>query len=101
MEWYQQVDMDYIDLDDGYKIKVDYILMDEMNLYMVVDLESEKDISEYDYITFSGLKIINENGEIICDEGSVLNKQYAKVLGDKTIENRENHIKRQDCREMF
>lgn len=93
MEWYQQVDMDYIDLDDGYKIKVDYILMDEMNLYMVVDLESEKDISEYDYVTFSGLKIINENGEIICDEGSVLNKQYAKVLGDKTIENRENHIK--------
>lgn len=93
MEWYQQVDMDYIDLDDGYKIKVDYILMDEMNLYMVVDLESEKDISEYDHITLPDIKITNEKGDVICDRGYVLNEQYAKVLGDKTIENSENHIK--------
>ena len=93
MEWYQQVDMDYIDLDDGYKIKVDYILMDEMNLYMVVDLESEKDISEYDYITLPDIKITNEKEEVICDRGDVLNKQYAKVLGDKTIEDGKNHIK--------
>ena len=93
MEWYQKVDMDYIDLGDGYKIKADYILMDEMNLYMVVDFESEKDISEYDYVTISDVKITNERGDVICDKENILNKQYAKVLGDKTIENNANHIK--------
>ena len=30
MDWYQEVDMDYIELGDGYKIKVEYLLMDEM-----------------------------------------------------------------------
>ena len=46
--WFQENDMEYIDLGEGYKIKLSYLLLDEMSLYLIFDLESEKDISKYD-----------------------------------------------------
>lgn len=93
MDWYQQVDMDYIDLGNGNKLKVDYISLDEMSLYMVMDFESEEDISKYDRIYFEDLKITNENNEVICDIGNELSEQRSINAGDKTIENDAHHIK--------
>ena len=93
LNWYQEVDMDYIDLGDGYKIKVEYLLMDEMNLYLVFDLQSEENISKYIDLAFPDLKILNENGDIICDRKNQYSPQYNEKLGDKTIEHGKHNIK--------
>lgn len=93
MEWYQQVDMDYIDLGEGYKTKIEYLLLDEMNLYLIVDFKSEKDISKYKDLYFFDIKITNENGEVICNEKDLMSESYSKGINVKTIENDKKHIK--------
>ena len=93
LEWFQDVDMNYIDLGDGYKIKVDYLLMDEMNLYLIFDFVSEKDISKFDSIILSNLKITNENNDIIFDRKNIFSNQYGVYIGDKLIDNDSNHMK--------
>ena len=45
-EWVQNVDMDYIELNDEYSIKVDYLLFDDINLYMIFDLKSKSGFGE-------------------------------------------------------
>jgi len=93
LEWFQDVDMDYIDLGDGYKIKVDYLLMDEMNLYLIFDFMSENDISQFEDITLPTLKIDNEYGDVICDRTKLFSNQYGIYVGDKIIENTSHHMK--------
>lgn len=92
LEWFQDVNMDYIDLGDGYKIKVDYLLMDEMNLYLIFDFASENDISDFKDITLPTLKITNENNEIICDRNNLFSNQYSLYIGDKLVKNDGHHI---------
>ncbi|MCI8397659.1 MAG: sigma-70 family RNA polymerase sigma factor, partial [Clostridia bacterium] len=65
LDWYQQVDMDYKDLGDGYRIKMEHLSMDEMCLYMIFDLESDKDISKYTDVSLPDLKVLNENNDVI------------------------------------
>lgn len=91
--WLQKHDMDYIDLGEGYKIKLDYLLLDEMSLYLVFDLESEKDISKYNEFSILDLKIVNENGSLICDEENMSNNQYKRLQGEKNIESKSNNMK--------
>lgn len=93
LDWYQETKMDYIDLGEGYKIKFDYLLMDEMNLYLVVDLKSENDLSKFKHIYFPDLKITNEKGDVICDESDVLGKHYSKRTSVKSVETTSSHIK--------
>lgn len=93
LDWYQQVDMSYIDLGKGYKIKLEYILMDEMNLYLVFDFESAEDISRYRNISLTDLKITNENDDVICDRGNILSTQTQKFIGDKIIEKNNYNMK--------
>lgn len=93
MDWYQKVDMDYIDLGDGYKIKMEYLLMDEMNLYMVFDFTSEKDISKFNDIALPDLRIADESGNVICDEVNMFDKQFSNKLSIKSIENNKHNIK--------
>ena len=93
MHWFQEVEMEYIDLGDGYKIKLEYLLMDEMNLYMVVNFESEKDISKYTDLMFPDLKVTNENNEVICDKSNIMVEQYSNITSTKTIENNNNSIR--------
>lgn len=93
LDWYQELDMPYIDLSDGYKIRFEYILMDEMNLYLVVDFESENDISKFNNISLPDIKIINENNEVICDRGNILSNQIQMHIGDKLQENSSHHMK--------
>lgn len=85
--------MDYIDLGDGYKISADYLLMDEMNLYMVLNITSEKDVSKITDVSFTDLKIIDESGNVICDKSNALAEQYSKNFGVKIIENENHNIK--------
>lgn len=93
LDWYQEVDMSYIDLGNGYKIKAEYFLMDEMNLYLVFDFESEKDISNFNNVSLYDLKIENEYGEVICDRGNILLEQSQMAIGDKLIEKSSHHMK--------
>ena len=93
LDLYQQIDMNYIDLGEGNKIKAEYILMDEMNLYMIFDYISENDISKFSNITLADLKIMDENGNVICDNDNSFSKQYTNYIGNKTIENDKTHIK--------
>ena len=64
-----------------------------MNLYLVLDFESENDISKFKNISLNDLKIVNENNEVICDRENVLSDQTRKILGDKLIENDSHHMK--------
>lgn len=82
---YQSVDMDYIDLGNGYKIKIEYLLLDEMNLYLIFNLHSENEIKEFNDVSLVDLKITNENKEVIFDHKYALLNQYAKTYGDKLI----------------
>lgn len=93
LDWYQQVDMDYKDLGDGYRIKMEHLSMDEMCLYMIFDLESDKDISNLTDVSLSDLKIINENSDVICDKNNMNIEQYARVFGSRLIENNTHHAK--------
>lgn len=93
LDWYQKLDMDYIDLGNGNKIKAEYVLLDEMNLYIIFDYTSQSDISKFSDITLADLKITDENGNVICDNDNVFLEQYAKYIGNKTIENDKQHIK--------
>lgn len=91
--WFQETNMDYIDLDNTYKVKLDYLLMDEMNLYLVFDITAEEDISKFTDVLLPDLKITDENNNVICDESNIFNEQYSKRMSAKLIENNENHIK--------
>ena len=93
LDWYQRIDMDYIEVDKDSKIKLSYISMDEMSLYMIFDFHSEKDISQFNNITFSDLKIIDDNNLLICDTLDHTAKQYNIYVGFKPIYNDDHNIK--------
>lgn len=93
LDWYQRIDMDYIEVDKDSKIKLSYISMDEMSLYMIFDFHSEKDISKFTNITFSDLKIVDDNNLLICDMFNHTAKQYNIYVGDKSISNDGHNMK--------
>ena len=93
LDWYQQIDMEYKDLGDGYKIKMEHLSMDEMCLYMIFDLQTEKDINKLTDVSLSDLRIIDENSNLICDKSNMNVEQYAQVFGSKLIENDKHHIR--------
>lgn len=93
LDWYQQVEIQYIDLGNGNKIKLDYLLMDEMNLYLVFDFQSEENIGKFNNISLYDLKITNENNEIICDRGNMVPDQVQMAIGDRLIEKDNNNMK--------
>lgn len=85
--------MDYIDLGNGYKISADYLLMDEMNLYIVFDIASEEDVSKITDVLFPDLKIVDESGNVICDTTNMFSNQYSKISSVKVIEHENHNIK--------
>lgn len=93
LDWYQRIDMDYIEVDKDSKIKLSYISMDEMSLYMIFDFHSEKDISKFNNITFSDLKIVDDNNLLICDTLDHTAKQYNIYVGFKPISNDGHNMK--------
>lgn len=93
LEWFQKLDIGTIDFGNGYKLSPDYLLMDEMNLYMVLDIESENDISKVTDISFPDLKVVDESGNVICDRSNALTEQYSKSFSVKIIECNNHTIK--------
>ncbi len=67
----QNVDMDYIPIDDNYSIKVDYLMLDDLNLYLVFNLHSNKKIDENYRISITDLKLTDQDGNVIYDGNSI------------------------------
>ena len=81
LEWFQDVDMNYVDLGDGY------------NLYLIFDFVSDKDIGKFNEMSITDLKITNENGEVICDRENIVVEQRNIHITSKLIENDKHHMK--------
>ena len=62
----QNVYMDYIE-ENGVKVKISYVLINELNLYLVFDVETDFDLYEkgIENVDFDNLRIVNENMEEI------------------------------------
>lgn len=96
-EWVQNVQMDYIGLNENYSIKVNYILMDDINMYMVFELQSRTSFNKYDRFNITDLKITDQNEDVIYDTKNVMDKQRVKAEGRKRIDVNSNY----DIQELF
>ena len=82
--------MEYIELAPGYKIRVDYFLMDDINMYMVFDLQCEEEQDEYNRMSIVDLVIKDEQGNIIHNRKNLKENTIAKLRGWKSIEGNSN-----------
>ena len=91
--WVQTVNMDYIKINDKYSIKIDYLLIDEMNLYIIFNFNSIQDLEQYYRISLTDLKITADNDIVLADEGTVGNNVSSFLTGWKNIEHNANNIR--------
>ena len=89
----QEINMNYIDINENYSIKVEYILVDEKNIYVVFELISNIDFGKYYQFSITDLKFSTENGTILDDESEVEKDQCAYLRGWQNIEHSKNKIK--------
>lgn len=91
-QWIQNVDMDLINLDNEYGIKVKYIIVDEINIYILFELENKQGNNiKFDRISITDLKLTDNNSNLIYDIGVADEQLYGKISGWKKIENDENN----------
>ena len=90
--WIQNVDMEYIDLENGYYLRINYLIVDEVNIYVVFELKSDNDISGFDRISITDLRLMNDKSKLIYDDGIVSDEMYGKISGWKKIDKTENEI---------
>ena len=90
----QNVDMDYIKVNDDYSIKIDYLMMDDINLYTVFNMYSENGFDTNYRISILDLKIIADD-ELIYDISKENNCTIDVSTGYKQIVQEENTIKRE------
>lgn len=85
----QNVYMDYI-RQNGVGVKISYVLMNDLNLYLVFDIETDFSLNEVDVskLNFQDLIISNENNDIIFDKYST-----DIFKGNKVIIQDEYHMK--------
>ena len=84
-EWVQNIEMDYIELDKGYKIRIDYLLLDDINMYMIYDLKSDEDLNEYDRMSIIDLTIKDE-----INNKDLMEETIVQLEGWKNIETESN-----------
>lgn len=95
----QNVDMDYIPIDDNYSIKVDYLMLDDLNLYLVFNLHSNKKIDENFRISITDLKLTDQDGNVIYD-GDLLNGNNENYLY-VPVWNKIKKENKNSCRELL
>lgn len=85
----QNVYMDYI-RENGVGIKISYVLMNDLNLYLVFDIETDFSLKERDVnnVNFQNLIITNENDDIIYSQD--MNDNFT---GNKMMVQDQYHIK--------
>ncbi len=92
-EWYENIEMDYINLNENYRIKIDYMILDDINLYLIFNLESSENIQQYNRISILDLEIVDEQGNVIWCQENWNDEYIVKLNGYKGIENNEYNIK--------
>lgn len=70
-DYIQNVDMDYVALNDKYKIKVDYLMLDDINLYMVFNLQSNIEIPSNYELSILDLIITDKSGKSYYNENNL------------------------------
>ena len=90
----QNVDMDYIKVNDDYSIKIDYLMMDDINLYTVFNMYSENGFDTNYRISILDLKIIADD-ELIYDESTVANYSINIATGYNMVVQEEKNTKRE------
>lgn len=85
----QNVYMDYI-RQNGVGVKISYVLMNDLNLYLVFDIETDFSLNEVDVskLNFHDLAITNESNEIIYQQD--MNNNFK---GNKVVVQDEYHLK--------
>lgn len=95
----QNVDMDYIPIDDNYSIKVDYLMLDDLNLYLVFNLHSNKEIDEDYRISITDLVLTDQDGNVIYNGNNYMFKNNNQILcfeGYYKLDKKNNNL-----RELF
>ena len=90
----QNVDMNYIKINDEYSIKIDYLMMDDINLYTVFNMYSENGFDANYRISILDLKIIADD-EMIYDETTAINYSINVASGYNMIVQEEKNTKRE------
>lgn len=95
-DYIQNVDSEYVPINSDYSIKIDYILLDDVNMYLVFNLYSNNEIKSEYRLSIIDLIIKNENNEILYsdnDYSTILNLKTAK--GSKKIATGNSHERRE------
>lgn len=95
-EYVQNVSMDYIDIDNNYKIKVDYLMLDDINLYIIFNLYFKNNIESNYRFSLLDLKITDNNGNSLYDANtlnSIQNNGLITTSGWKNIDADNDEIK--------
>ena len=92
-QYIQNVDMDYIPLNENYSIKVDYLMLDDMNLYLIFNLKSTDKMRQNERISIPNLVIKDQKGYELYNgnDYSFINTTY----GWNKINSQHQHIKRE------
>ncbi len=90
----QNVDMDYIKINDEYSIKIDYLMMDDINLYTVFNMYSDNGFDTNYRISILDLKILADD-EVIFDNASREDTSINIVSGWNEIKQEERNSKRE------
>ncbi len=81
-------EMEYINK-DGINFKIENILMDDFNLYITFNIESEEILDKIDAVEINKMIITDENKNIIfCDNKEI----YEKYCGENNIEYSEKNM---------
>ena len=92
----QNVNSKFIKINNDYKIKIDYLMLDDINLYIVFDLQSKNEMQESYRMSIIDLMVRNENDEIIYsanDENTINNLNT--IEGSKKIETTNNNERKE------
>lgn len=92
-DWVQNVDMDYIDLNENYKIKIDYMLMDDFNLYIVFDFVSNVELGKNMRFSIEDLVILDENDNVVFDDKEAFGDTMTDFKGYKKVSQKQNEIR--------
>lgn len=92
----QNVNSDYVEINSDYKIKVDYLMLDDINLYLVFNLYANNNIDQEYRFSITDLTIKNDKNEVLYSDvgqsdinGLTIVKGSNKVSIDNSHEKKE------------
>lgn len=89
--YFENISMDYVE-SNGVSIKAVSMLMDDLNLDILLEYKINKEINNIESIDIKGLKIVDENNNILYNED---NRGYSTSSGMHIVESINDNIARQ------